>query len=74
MSCRDRRANPAFGVQQECNPLLGDGDQPDILAIADWLHMGVPGAPQGVMPGVAHLPNIAQPGRFNRLVRDFPQP
>lgn len=53
---------------------MGDGDQPDILAIADWLHMGVPGAPQGVMPGVAHLPNIAQPGRFNRLVRDFPQP
>ena len=51
--------------------IVGDGDQPEILAIADLLCEGIPGARRAVIPGVAHLPNLERPAEFNRLVLDF---
>ncbi|HEY8742536.1 MAG TPA: alpha/beta fold hydrolase [Chloroflexota bacterium] len=51
--------------------IVGDGDQPDILAIADLLHQGIAGARKVVIPEVAHLPNMERPELFNRLVLDF---
>jgi pimeloyl-ACP methyl ester carboxylesterase len=51
--------------------VVGDEDQPDIVAIAGLAESGIPGAKKVVMPGTAHLPNMEQPATFNRIVRDF---
>jgi 3-oxoadipate enol-lactonase len=66
---------PAVGrLGEVCAPTLiivGDEDRPDILVIAGLLESGITGARKVVMPGAAHLPNMEQPGTFNRMVRDF---
>jgi pimeloyl-ACP methyl ester carboxylesterase len=51
--------------------IVGDEDQPDIVAIAGLAESGIAGAKKVVMPGTAHLPNMEQPATFNRIVRDF---
>ncbi|HEY7358443.1 MAG TPA: alpha/beta hydrolase, partial [Ktedonobacterales bacterium] len=51
--------------------LVGAHDVPDMLASADLLARGIPGAQKAVMPGAAHLPSMEQPEQFNRLVLKF---
>ena len=51
--------------------LVGDEDQPDMLAIADLLAAGIAGARKMVLRGTAHLPNMERPAEFNRAVLDF---
>ena len=51
--------------------VVGDGDVPHILATADLLAAGIPGARKTIMPGVAHMLTMEQPEGFNRLVLDF---
>ncbi len=51
--------------------LVGELDVPDILATADLLASGIPGARKAVLPGVAHMPNMEMPAEFNRAVLAF---
>lgn len=51
--------------------IVGDLDQPDMLAIADLLAETIPNARKVVMEGTAHLPHMEQPERFNRIVLDY---
>jgi 3-oxoadipate enol-lactonase len=51
--------------------IVGDQDQPDMLAIADLLAEEIPHARLAVMSGTAHLPHMEQPEAFNRIVLDF---
>jgi pimeloyl-ACP methyl ester carboxylesterase len=51
--------------------VVGDQDQPTVIATADLLEQRIAGARKVVMPGTAHLPNMEQPGRFNQIVLDF---
>lgn len=50
--------------------VVGDGDRPRILAVADLLEDGIAGAWKIVMPGVAHLPNMECPRVFERIALD----
>ena len=50
---------------------VGELDQPDMVAIAEKLAAGIPGAQHVVLPGVAHLPPMEKPADFAALVRDF---
>jgi 3-oxoadipate enol-lactonase len=50
---------------------VGELDQPDMIAIAERLVAGIPGARHVLLPGVAHLPPMEQPTRFAVLVREF---
>jgi 3-oxoadipate enol-lactonase len=50
---------------------VGELDQPDMVAIAEKLAAGIPGARHTVLPGVAHLPPMEKPAEFAQLVRDF---
>ena len=50
---------------------VGDLDQPDMVAIAEKLAAGIPGAQHVVIPGVAHLPPMERPAEFASLVREF---
>lgn len=51
--------------------LVGDRDQPDVLAGAAALAAGIPGAARATIRGTAHVPNLERPAAFNRLVLDF---
>ena len=51
--------------------IVGDADQPDVLAGADALAAGIPGARKAIIPETAHVPNMERPEAFNRLVLDF---
>ena len=51
--------------------IVGDRDQPDMLAVADRLAGGIAGARKVVVPGVAHMVNMERPEEFSRMVRDF---
>jgi 3-oxoadipate enol-lactonase len=51
--------------------LVGDGDVPDMLQIADRLEAGIPGARKVVWEGVAHVPPMERPREFARLALDF---
>ncbi|MDP9364254.1 MAG: alpha/beta hydrolase, partial [Chloroflexota bacterium] len=51
--------------------LVGHRDQPDVLAGAETLAAGIPGARRAVIPNTAHLPNLERPAEFNRLVLEF---
>lgn len=51
--------------------LVGDGDVPDMLQIADRLEAGIPGARKVVWEGVAHVPSMERPREFERLALDF---
>ena len=66
---------PAIGRLQEVRAptlvIIGDGDVPDELVIADRLAGGIAGAQKVVMHGTAHLPNMEQPATFNDILRTF---
>ena len=51
--------------------IIGDHDAPISLSSGAALAAGIPGARRAVLEGTAHLPNMEQPARFNRLVLDF---
>ena len=53
--------------------IVGDHDQPHVLASADLLATGIVGAKKVVISGTAHLPSMEQPEEFNRVVLDFLQ-
>jgi pimeloyl-ACP methyl ester carboxylesterase len=66
---------PGIGRLQEVRAptliIVGDEDVPDVLTIADRLAAGIAGAEKVVMASTAHLPNMEQPGVFNRIVGEF---
>jgi 3-oxoadipate enol-lactonase len=68
-------APPAVGRLAEIRvPALvvyGDLDTTAILAIAERLATGIPGARRVVFEGAAHMLNMEQPERFNRTVLEF---
>lgn len=51
--------------------VVGDLDDPNIVAIADRSTAGITGARKVVMSGTAHVPNMERPAEFNRLVLRF---
>jgi 3-oxoadipate enol-lactonase len=50
--------------------VIGERDLPDFHMIANTLQQ-VPDARKVVLPGVGHMCNMEDPGRFNEVVRDF---
>jgi len=58
-------------VQVPTLVVVGDQDQPDVIAGAALLAEAIPHARHAVIPNTAHLPNLEQPEIFNRLVLDF---
>lgn len=48
--------------------IVGDLDQPDVVAAGNLLAAGIPGARLRVVAGTAHLPNLERPDEFNRLI------
>ena len=71
-------APPAAGRLSEIHAptlvIVGDGDQPDIVANAEYLTHGptsIPSTREVIMPGLGHVPNMEQPAEFNRIVLDF---
>lgn len=51
--------------------VVGEGDVPDILRIAEILENGIPGATRVIIPGTGHMLNMQKPPEFNRIVLDF---
>lgn len=51
--------------------LVGDLDLPEKVELTAWLAEQIPNAQHTVIPGVAHLPNMEKPARFNQLVLEF---
>jgi pimeloyl-ACP methyl ester carboxylesterase len=51
--------------------LVGDLDQPDVVAASEYLAANIAGAQHAVIAGTAHVPNMEKPVEFNRLVLDF---
>jgi pimeloyl-ACP methyl ester carboxylesterase len=51
--------------------LVGREDVSDILAIAEQLASGIPGAREGKIPGAAHVPSLERPEEFDQLVLTF---
>ncbi len=51
--------------------VVGRHDQPGVLETADILANGITGARKVELPGVAHLPNLEAPDRFNALLVEF---
>jgi 3-oxoadipate enol-lactonase len=51
--------------------VVGDRDEPVILAIAKVLEQNIVGAQKFVMSGTAHVPNMEQPAAFNARVLEF---
>ena len=51
--------------------IVGDTDQPDIIAKADVLANQITDTKKIVMNNTAHLPNMEKPAEFNRHVLDF---
>jgi 3-oxoadipate enol-lactonase len=51
--------------------LVGREDVSDILAIAERLASGIPGAREGKIPGAAHVPSLERPEEFDQLVLTF---
>ena len=54
--------------------IIGTGDVASIIATADDIANGIPGARKVVMPGLAHLPNLDEPEEFNRIMLEFLRP
>jgi pimeloyl-ACP methyl ester carboxylesterase len=50
---------------------VGELDQPDMVAIAERLAEGIPGARHVLISGAAHLPPMERPAEFARLVTEF---
>ena len=51
--------------------LVGDLDDPDLVAAAEMMAVRLPNARHAILHGTAHLPNLEQPAEFNRLVVNF---
>jgi 3-oxoadipate enol-lactonase len=51
--------------------VVGSGDVPAVLDMADLLARTIPGARKIVLPRLAHLLNMERPTEVNRLVLDF---
>jgi 3-oxoadipate enol-lactonase len=51
--------------------VVGDQDQPHVIASADLMAERIPAARKVVMSGTAHVPSLEQPAEFNRIVLDF---
>jgi pimeloyl-ACP methyl ester carboxylesterase len=51
--------------------VTGDEDVNDILVMGDRLARDIPGAERATIAGAAHLPNLEQPERFDRIVLGF---
>lgn len=51
--------------------VVGDLDQPDMMAVGEHLAASIPGARLAVMHGVAHLPPMEAPEAFLDLVTGF---
>ncbi|MEZ4861921.1 MAG: alpha/beta hydrolase [Caldilineaceae bacterium] len=58
-------------VQAPTLLITGNLDQPRIVEAVAWMAARLPHAYQAVIPGTAHLPNLEEPARFNRIVLDF---
>jgi pimeloyl-ACP methyl ester carboxylesterase len=58
-------------IQAPALILVGDSDQPRIIAAADLLEREMPKAQKVVMTGAAHLPNMERPEEFNRILLDY---
>jgi pimeloyl-ACP methyl ester carboxylesterase len=50
---------------------FSERDVPDIQAIVKLLASNVPGARTEVIPAAAHMPNMEDPARINRLLGEF---
>jgi pimeloyl-ACP methyl ester carboxylesterase len=51
--------------------LVGDRDDPNMIAVADTLAARIPGARRVIVPGASHLLNLERPNEFNKIVLDF---
>jgi pimeloyl-ACP methyl ester carboxylesterase len=51
--------------------IVGEHDDPNMLAIADTIAARVPRGQKHVVPGCGHLTSLERPEEFNRLVLDF---
>jgi pimeloyl-ACP methyl ester carboxylesterase len=51
--------------------IAGDLDTTRVLASAEALAQGIPGARKVIIPGTAHMLSMEQPGEFNRVVLEF---
>ncbi len=51
--------------------IVGDLDEPETVASCRYLASVVPGARLGILEGAAHMTNLEQPDRFNRVLREF---
>ena len=51
--------------------IVGEADQPDVLAGAETLAREVPGGRLATIRDAAHVPNMERPAAFNRLVLEF---
>jgi pimeloyl-ACP methyl ester carboxylesterase len=51
--------------------IVGDQDRPEIIEAADLLERSIPHARKVVIPETAHLPSMARPAEFNRIVLEF---
>ena len=54
--------------------MVGEHDVPDIQAIVKLLQRDLKGARTEVIPGAAHMPNMEDPERVNRLLLAFLRP
>lgn len=51
--------------------MMGEADQPDMLAAGEAATKGIPGARKIVYPATGHMINMEQPQRFNRDLQKF---
>jgi pimeloyl-ACP methyl ester carboxylesterase len=51
--------------------IVGDQDRPEIIEAADLLARSISHARKVVIPETAHLPSMARPAEFNRIVLEF---
>jgi len=58
-------------ITQPALVMVGECDQPDILAIAEVLRARLPHAEPAAMSDAAHVPSMERPQEFDRLVVDF---
>ena len=80
-SRRNRQANPMVmnppamdrldEIETPTLVLVGDLDIQYTMTAADYMASLIPTATKVIIPGTAHLPNLEQPEKFNRLLLDF---
>ena len=66
---------PAIGRLKEIHVptliVIGEQDEANVTIIADLLASNIPGAQKTILPNTAHLANMEEPERFNRIVLNF---